>query len=192
MQKELLEHTGAYDERAEWELGGWLQPQISITLGAMTLGIRLQSALYEDIRTKRRYRNGLCVIQRRRCPLLYGTEPRSFIGSPIDQAEQSKSWVRIMGQFVAGCQRSTCILIYIGAGNRYDPRRSNSTHHLYLATKENMQHYLALAAIVKQSMRITVCSWCLNNPLILLFGVIIFRSYMNASSKCLSVSRRIT
>jgi len=47
-----------------------------------------------------------------------------------------------------------------------------------------MQHYLALAAILKQSMRTTICSWCLNNPLILLLGVINFRSYMNASSKC--------
>ena len=51
-----------------------------------------------------------------------------------------------------------CILIYLGADDQYDPRRSNSIHYLYLATKESMQHYLVLAAILKQSMRIIICS----------------------------------
>ncbi|KAI9449372.1 hypothetical protein HD554DRAFT_2331399 [Boletus coccyginus] len=46
MQIKLPEDGGVCDEQAEWELSGWLQPQICITgtLGALTLSIRLQSA----------------------------------------------------------------------------------------------------------------------------------------------------
>ncbi|KAI9571017.1 hypothetical protein HD554DRAFT_236159 [Boletus coccyginus] len=63
------------------------------------MGTRLQSALYEGIRKERRCRHGLCVIRGRRCSLLYSTESRSFIGSPVDQAKQGTRWI------VAGCQR---------------------------------------------------------------------------------------
>ena len=146
------------DERAQWELGGWLQSQTRITAWCLTLGIRFQSALYEGIRTEWRCCHELCVVRRRCCPLLDSTGPRSFIGSPIDQAKQSTSWDGVMGRFVAGCQCGTCILIYMGANNQYEPRRSNSIYHLYLAMKESMQHSLALAAILKQSMHITICS----------------------------------
>ncbi|KAI9571072.1 hypothetical protein HD554DRAFT_244470 [Boletus coccyginus] len=63
------------------------------------MGTRLQSALHEGIRKERRCCHGLCVIRRRRYPLLYSTVPRSLIGSPVDQAKQSTRWI------VAGCQR---------------------------------------------------------------------------------------
>jgi len=50
-------------------------------------------------------------------------------------------------------------LIYIGANNRYHPRRSNSTQsYLQLTTKEGMQHCLALTPTMRQSMRIMICS----------------------------------
>ena len=160
-----------HDERAGWEVGGRLQLQTPVAHGTLTLSIRLQSALCEGIRTEWRRRHGFCVMRRRCCPLLYGSKPRSFIGRPLDEAKQSTSWEWIMGRFVGGCRRSTCVLIYIGATNQYDPRRSNSIHHLQLATKESMQHYLALTATLKQSMRITVCFWYLNDYLILLLGV---------------------
>ncbi|KAI9456187.1 hypothetical protein HD554DRAFT_215411 [Boletus coccyginus] len=63
------------------------------------MGTRLQSALHEGIRKERRPLHGLCVIRRRRYPLLYSTVPRSLIGSPVDQAKRSTRWI------VAGCQR---------------------------------------------------------------------------------------
>jgi len=82
MQNELAEDAVVRDERAEWELGEWLQPQAPVALGTLTLGVRLQSALYEDIRTEGRCRHGLCVIRRRCRPFLCSSEPRSFIGGP--------------------------------------------------------------------------------------------------------------
>jgi len=157
MQSELPEDAGVRDGRAQWELGGWLQPQTPIALDTLTLSIRLQSTLYEGIRTEGRCCHELSVIRRRRCPLLDSTEPQC-IRSPVDQAKQSTSWDGIMGRFVAGCPRGTCILIYMGANNQYEPRRSNAIHLLYLATKESMQHYSGLAAILKHSMRIMICS----------------------------------
>jgi len=62
MRNELLEDAGVRDERAEWELGGWLQPQAPIALDTLTLSIRLQSALYKGIRAERRCHHGLCII----------------------------------------------------------------------------------------------------------------------------------
>jgi len=158
MQNELPEDASVHDEQAEWELGGWFQPQTRIALGILTVSIRLQSTVYEGIRTKRRCRHGLCIIRGRCCPLFYSTEPRSSIGRPLDKAKQSTSWEWIMGRFLAGCQRSTCILIHTGISDQHDPRQSNSIHHFYLATKAGMQHCLALTATMKQIMRITICS----------------------------------
>ncbi|KAI9571049.1 hypothetical protein HD554DRAFT_2238808 [Boletus coccyginus] len=43
MQSKLPGHAGVRDERAEWELGRWLQPQACIILGTLTLSIRLQT-----------------------------------------------------------------------------------------------------------------------------------------------------
>jgi len=171
MQNKLPEDFGVHDEQAGWELGGWLQLQTPVAHDTLTLTIRLQSTLYKRIRTERRCRHGLCVIRRRCCPLLYGSKPRSFIGRPLDEAKQGTSWEWIMARFIGGCRRSTCILIYIGATNQYGPRRSNSIHHLQLATKGSTLHYLALTATLKRSMRITICFWCLNDHLILLLGV---------------------
>jgi len=126
MRSELPEDVSVCDERAEWELGGWLQPQTCIILGALTSSIRLQSTLYEDIRAERRCRHGLYVMRRCCCPLLYSTEPRTSIVSPVDQAKQSTSWDGIMGGFVAGCQRGTCnLIIYMGTDDQSEPRRSN-------------------------------------------------------------------
>jgi len=67
--------------------------------------------------------------------------------------------------------------------NQYDRRQLNSIHQPHLATKESTLHYLAPTATLKQSTRITICSWYLNNQLILLLGVNIFRSRMKASSE---------
>ena len=64
MQNALPEDAGVRDERAEWELGGWLQPQTPIVLGMLTLvsdfkarcmkaleqngDVAMDSASYED------------------------------------------------------------------------------------------------------------------------------------------------
>ena len=63
MENELPGDAGVRDERAKWELGGWPQPQTPIVLWILTLSIRLQSALYQGVRTERGCRYGLCVIQ---------------------------------------------------------------------------------------------------------------------------------
>ena len=62
MENELPKDAGVRDKRAEWELGGWLQPQTPIARSILTVSIRLQIALYEGIRTERRRRHGLCII----------------------------------------------------------------------------------------------------------------------------------
>jgi len=103
MQNELAEDAVVCDERVEWELGEWLQPQTPVALGTLRLGIRLQSALYEGIRTEGRCCYGLRVIRRRGHLFLCSSEPRSFIGRPFDRAKQSTSWDWIMGRFIGGC-----------------------------------------------------------------------------------------
>ncbi|KAI9571745.1 hypothetical protein HD554DRAFT_2326879 [Boletus coccyginus] len=136
MENELPEDAGVRDEQAEWELGGWLQPQTRIARSILTAleqngDVAMDSASYEE--AVAHYSTALSLNHSSADLLTKRSRARAGNGSWEDSLQDADAVITLDPSSLSGHERRHAALL---GAHRYD-EAINAHNHMLLMLEQS-------------------------------------------------------